>query len=606
LRLERRPMELLFLLVEKRGELVTREEVADRLWGTTVFVDIDQSINTAVRKVRSALRDDPDKPRFIETIVGKGYRFAAPLTVHGGEATGPDTIGLSASREPTPLGNTVPSVAPIEQNRKRPFLLTLLASVALVLAILAFGWLALHVHRARRTAQPAIKSLAVLPFKNLSGDPEQEYVADGMTEALISRLSGIYGLRVISRTSAMSLKDTTLSLPEIANKLQVDAVVEGSVIRQGNRIRVTAQLIRGSSDQHFWSESYDRELSDVLALQSDVAQAIARRIEVTLTGKERERLSAAHTIDPEVYESYLKGHFELYNANSDAGFERSISYFDEAIKKDPKFARAYVGLGNAYVQLGMEKDRAKALSAARKALELDPDLAEAHVLLADVYEEQWRWAEAESEYRRAIELNPNDGDAHAGLAFWFLSHARTEEALAWERRARELDPVSVHGTDVGFVLFCSRRYDEAIREYQNVLALKPDALGSLSQLGMTLTLKGQPEQAVPLLDKAISVSARRPEIIALMIVADAHAGRRADALRLLTELKTRKQLVYVPASAFVIAYVGLGDNEQAFAWLEQAYKERSDLLQLVNVHPLLDRLRNDPRFADLVRRVGLG
>jgi TolB-like protein/DNA-binding winged helix-turn-helix (wHTH) protein/Flp pilus assembly protein TadD len=612
LRLERRPMELLFLLVERHGELVTRKELADRLWGSTVFVDIDQSINTAVRKVRLALRDDPDKPRFVETVVGKGYRFAAAVTVNG-EATASPTTGLSSNRQHVPLSeNTVSAVAPTEHNRKRPFVLKLMAGAVAVLAILTSGWLAIDIHRAGSAAQPAIKSLAVLPLKNLSGDPGQEYLADGMTEALISRLSGIHGLRVISRTSAMRLKDTKLSLPEIAKTLQADAVVEGSVIRQGNRIRVTAQLIRGSSDQHFWSEVYDRELPDVLALQSDVAQAIARKIEVTLTGKERERLAAAHAIAPEVYESYLKGHFEFYNASTDAGFERSIAYFAEAIKKDPSFAPAYVGLGNAYMQLDTalsgalpEKERAEAVSAARTALQLEPDLAEAHVLLADVYEEQWRWAEAETEYRRAIDLNPNDGNAHAALAIWFLSRGRTEEALALMRRGRELDPVSVHGTDVGLVLFCSRRYDDAIREYQNVLAFKPDALGSLSQLGMTLTLTGQPEQAIPLLEKAVSVSARSPDIVAALIVAHAHAGRRSDALRLLAELKRRKQSGYVPAGAFVTAYIGLGDNEEAFEWLERAYKERCGLLQLVKVHPLLDPLRGDPRFADLIRRVGL-
>jgi len=606
-------MELLFLLVEKRGELVTREEVADRLWGTTVFVDVDQSINTAVRKVRLALCDDPDKPRFIETVVGKGYRFAALVMVNGDETASAATE-LSVIREPAPVGqNTMPAAAPTGQNRKRPSVFRLLASVAGVLAILGSGWFAIDVHRARRAAQPAIKSLAVLPLKNLSGDPTQEYLADGMTEALISRLSGIHGLRVISRTSAMRFKDTKLSLPEIAKTLQADAVVEGSVIREGNRVRVTAQLIRGSSDQHFWSEVYDRELADVLALQSDVSQTIARKIEVTLTGKERERLAVVHAIAPEVYESYLKGHFEFYNASTDVGFERSIAYFSEAIKKDPSFAPAYVGLGNAYMQLDTglngappERERAEAVTAARTALQLDPDLAEAHGLLADVYEGQWRWAEAETEYRRAIELNPNDGNAHAGLATWLLARGRTEEALASMRRGRELDPVSIHGTDVGAILLCSRRYDEAIREYQNVLAFKPDARGALSQLGMTLILKGQPEQAIPLLEKAVSVSARSPDIIAALIVADSHAGRRSDALRLLAELKRRKQSGYVPAGAFVIAYIGLGNNEQAFDWLEQAYKERSGLLLLVQVFPLLDPLRGDPRFVDLVHRVGLG
>jgi TolB-like protein/DNA-binding winged helix-turn-helix (wHTH) protein/Tfp pilus assembly protein PilF len=606
-------MELLFLLVEKRGELVTRKEVADRLWGTTVFVDVDQSINTAVRKVRLALRDDPDKPRFIETVVGKGYRFAAPVMVNGDETASAATE-VSVTREPAPVSQSaMPAAAPSGQNRKRPSVFRLLASAAGVLAILGSGWFAIDVHRARSAAQPAIKSLAVLPLKNLSGNPAQEYLADGMTEALISRLSGIHGLRVISRTSAMHFKDTKLSLPEIAKTLQADAVVEGSVIREGNRVRVTAQLIRGSSDQHFWSEVYDRELADVLALQSDVSQAIARKIEVTLTGKERERLAAAHAIAPEVYESYLKGHFEFYNASTDAGFERSIAYFSEAIKKDPSFAPAYVGLGNAYMQLDTglngaspDRERAEAVSAARTALQLDPDLAEAHVLLADVYEGQWRWAEAETEYRRAIELNPNDGDAHAGLATWLLARGRTEEALASMRRGRELDPVSIHGTDVGAILLCSRRYDEAIREYQNVLAFKPDALGALSQLGMALIFKGQPEQAIPLLEKAVSVSARSPGSIAALIVADSRAGRHSDALRLLAELKRRKQSGYVPADAFVTAYIGLGNNEQAFDWLEQAYKERSGLLLLAKVFPLLDPLRGDPRFADLVHRVGLG
>jgi TolB-like protein/DNA-binding winged helix-turn-helix (wHTH) protein len=413
-------MELLFLLVEKRGELVTREEVANRLWGTTVFVDVDQSINTAIRKVRFVLRDDPDKPRFIETVVGKGYRFAAPVAVNGG-TTASTTAELRVTRQPAPQSQTaIRGDAPTKRNRKRS-LLKLLVSAAAVLAILVSGWLAIDVRRTGTASPPAIKSLAVLPLTNLSADPAQEYLANGMTEALISRLSGIHGLRVISRTSAMRLKETKLSLPEIAKTLQVDAVVEGSVIRQGNRIRVTAQLIRGSSDQHFWSEVYDRDMADVLALQSDVAEAIARKTEVTLTGKEIERLASAHAIAPEVYESYLKGHFESYNASTDAGFERSIAYFAEAIKKDPSFAPAYVGLGNAYMQLDTDligappKERAEAESAARKALELGPDLAEAHVLLADVYEGQWRWPEAEAEYRHAIDLNPNDGDAHAVL-----------------------------------------------------------------------------------------------------------------------------------------------------------------------------------------------
>jgi len=326
-------MELLFLLVERRGELVTREEVADRLWGTTVFVDIDQSINTAVRKVRMVLRDDPDKPHFIETVVGKGYRFAAPVAVNG-EATVSATAGLPALPQPAQAGQSAAiAAAPAQRMHRRPPVVMLLTGIGAVLAIFASGWVAIHVRNTGSSTHPGIKSLVVLPLKNLSGDPAQEYLADGMTEALVSRLSSIHDLRVISRTSSMRLKNSNLSVPEIANALQVDVVVEGSVIREGNRIRVTAQLIRGTTDEHFWSETYDRELPDVLALQSDVAQAIARKVEVTVTGKEEQRLTASHTVLPEAYESYLKGRSSLSNNNTKAGIEERIRYFEEAIAK---------------------------------------------------------------------------------------------------------------------------------------------------------------------------------------------------------------------------------------------------------------------------------
>jgi TolB-like protein/DNA-binding winged helix-turn-helix (wHTH) protein len=289
-------MDLLFLLVEKRGELVTREEVADRLWGTTVFVDIDQSINTAIRKVRIALHDDPERPRFVETVVGKGYRFAAPVVVNG-EGTVSAKAGLPGTPQAAQAGESAAIAAvPAQRMHRRPPVLMLLAGLGAVLAILASGWIAIHVRNTGSSAHSGIKSLVVLPLKNLSGDPGQEYLADGMTEALVSRLSGIHDLRVISRTSSMRLKNSDLSVPEIAKALQVDVVVEGSVIREGNRIRVTAQLIRGTTDEHFWSETYDRELPDVLALQSDVAQAIARKVEVTVSGKEEQRLAASHTV----------------------------------------------------------------------------------------------------------------------------------------------------------------------------------------------------------------------------------------------------------------------------------------------------------------------
>ncbi len=479
-----------------------------------------------------------------------------------------------------------------------------------VLALLALTFL---MTRSPRTAatQPKITSLAVLPFKNLSGDPTQEYLADGMTEAIIGRLSSIHDLRVISRTSAMHFKDTQLSVPEIARALQVDALVEGSVIRDGSRIRVTAQLIRGATDAHFWSETYDRELRGALALQSEVAQSIARKVEVTVTGQEHSRLTAVRSVSPEVYESYLKGVFALDKSNK-AGLEEGIGRFEEAIRRDPTFAPAYVGLAAADTELSTvfmggrpAEFRPKVEIAARKALELDPELAEAHVLLANIEKNQWQWAEAEAEFRRALDLNPNDAVAQNGFADWLLSQGRPEEALAWARRAREHDPLAVSGVKIGWILFQSHRYEEAIHELRSVLAVFPDHTGALWFLGFALIANGQAEEAIPVLEKALSVSDRSAGVMGILIRAYAHAGRRADALRLLEELKRRQKTSYVPTAAFVNAYLGLDDKEQAFVWFEKAYQEKSNILQFLKVHPFFDPVRKDPRFVDLVRRVGL-
>jgi TolB-like protein/Tfp pilus assembly protein PilF len=467
--------------------------------------------------------------------------------------------------------------------------------------------------RTENAARPKIRSLAVLPLKNLSGDPAQDYFADGMTDALIGRLARIHDLRVISRTSVMRFKNPQMSVPEIAGILRVDAVVEGSVMRDGNRIRVTAQLIRGATDEHFWSETYDREMQDVLTLQSELAQSIAEKVEVTVTGGDQKRLTAVRSVAPEVYENYLKGRFAFDQGNSRAGVEESIGYFETAIKSDPTFAPAYVGLANASSELGTifigaspEETRAKAMDAARKAVELDPDLSEAHAVLAELQMQQWHWADAEIEYRRALELNPNDADAHEGLASWLLSQGRTDEALSWAQRGRELDPLSVSGTDVGWILFQAHRYDEALHELHSQLSVQPDDPGTLWYLGFALIANNQAEDAIPVLEKAASVSNRSPGVIGVLIRAYAHAGRRNDALRLLAELKRRRRAGYVPAGAFVNAYLGLGENDEAFMWLEQAYKEQSNILLFVKVHPYFDPLRGDPRFEDLIRRVGLG
>jgi TolB-like protein/tetratricopeptide (TPR) repeat protein len=499
-------------------------------------------------------------------------------------------------------------VRPTGTSRARRWLV--LGGVA-VLALLAVVYLGTR-SRGGDTTPGKINSLAVLPLKNLSGDSTQDYLADGMTEALIGRLSGIHNLRVISRTSVMRFKDTQLSVPEIAKTLRVDAIVEGSVIREGGRIRVHAQLIRGTTDEHFWSETYDRDLGDALSLESEVAQSIAGKVEVTATGEEHSRLTAARPISPAVYESYLKGRFALDKTNTKADIEESRAYFEEAIKRDPTFGPAYVGLASAYLELSKpfvgvppQDVRPKIMSAVRRALELDPQSDKAHVLLAEMQLAQWQWDEAEAEYKRALELNPNGADAHKGLAHWLLSQGRAEEALAWAQRGRELDPLVVSGLDIGWILFNARRYDEATRELRSVLAVAPDNAFALWFLGFVFIANHQPNAAIPLLEKAVLVSHRSPGIIGGLVSAYAHAGRRADALRLLAELKKRKQTGLVPAAAFVNAYLGLGEYDQAFSWLEQGYKEQSQILLMLKVHPFFDPIRGDPRFADLVRRVGL-
>ena len=603
--LEKLPMELLILLVERRGNLVSREEITARLWGKGVFLVVDRSINTAVNKVRVALRDDPEKPRFVETVVGKGYRFAAPVTCNG--ASSAQALPLSV---PVQL---VPSPALVSTEKKSASMrLRLLLGGVAVLALVTFALVLSRGGGGKDGRLPAIKSLAVLPLKNLSGDATQEYLADGMTEELIGRLAGIRNLRIISRTSVMHFKDTQLSVREIAKTLGVDAVVEGSVIRERNRIRVHAQLIRGATDEHLWSETYDRDLRDVLGLQSDVAQAIARKVEVTVSGADHNRLAAVHPISPEVYEDYLRGRFALAKSNSRTNAEESIAYFNKAIRKDPTFAPSYMSLANAYSILGTvfiggvaTEERPKAIAAARKALEFDPELVEAHVLLGNLAQQQWQWADAEAAYRRALELNPNNAEAHSAFAFWLVSQGRTEEAVTSCRRARELDPLAVSGSDLAWMLFYARRYGDAEQELRSVLAVTPDDAFALWILGFALIANHHPEEAVPMLEKGVAASDRSPAIVGLLVHAYARAGRRADALHLLEELKQRKKTGYVPAAAFVKAYLGLGEYDRAFFWLEEAYKEQSNLLQFLKVHPIFDPIRDDPRFVDLVRRVGL-
>jgi TolB-like protein/DNA-binding winged helix-turn-helix (wHTH) protein/tetratricopeptide (TPR) repeat protein len=665
LKLQGQPFQVLAMLLARSGDLVTREEIRSRLWPQDTFIDFDNGLNAAVRRLREALNDNAETPRFVETLPRRGYRFIAPvekvsveetvqsetglvtnpsLAINGRTETGAspsekaassvenqvpdaDSRGESVSAKPgaavvepevfstatSEPGASIPQQLVLQRavEAHAPKRFKVLLAAILTLAVVAVAFVAYQIARTQ-PKQPAIRSLAVLPLQNLSGDPAQQYLADGITEELIGRLSAIRNLRVISRTSVMRFKNTQLSVPEIARILGVDAVVEGSVMREGSRIRVHAQLIRAASDEHFWSESYDRELRDVLAMDADVAQSVARKVEVTITGEEHERLAAVHPVSPEVYENYLKGKFASDRGNKKSDLEESITYFSQAIRKDPTFAPAYLGLASAYWDLGSvfmggvaEQERPRAVLAAQKALELDPDLAEAHVLMALIAETQWHWAEAESEYHRALDLRPNDATAYSGLAWWLDCQGRTEEAVTMRRHARELDPLAVSGADLGWDLLFARRYGQAIQELHGVTAVKPEDAFARWILGFVLIANHDPQGAIPELEKGISLSNRSSGVVGLLVNAYAQAGRRRDALRLLDELRRRRQTEYVPAAAFVFAYLGLGNYDQAFVWLEQAYKEQSYALQTLKVLPLFDPIRSDPRFIDLLHRVGL-
>jgi TolB-like protein len=535
--------------------------------------------------------------RLQHSKLGSLYAFAAELDA------------WRIAREPGPSGAAPRQTLALSLGARR----TWIAAAFLTAALLTGArWMWPDRSADRPASAARIRSIAVLPLANFSGDPQQEYFADGMTEALITRLSSIPGLRVISRTSVMRFKNTARPAAEIAKALNVDGLVEGSVTRSGARVRITATLIRGETDTNLWSGGFDREVRDVLALQSDVAQAIAQQVEASLSREQRTRLAATRTVAPEVYETYLRARFHL-NKNTRATGEEAVRLFQAALAKDPTFAPAYVGLAEAYNSLGSffigglspAEALPKALAAARKAVELDPELPGGHAQLAYVAQREWRWAEAEAGYGRAIRLNPNDSSAHLRLGDLLVCLGRFDEAVASGRRAWDMDPLSLdRGTDFGLILLFARRYDDAVRELRGIVALEPDNSPALWYLGIGFIQLSRFDEAIDVLERSVSRE-RHPGPLGTLAIGYARAGRRADARRVLDELIRRAETTYVPPAAFVTTHIGLGDVDGAFRWLERAYTERSNIMRGLKVNPSLDPLRGDPRFADLLRRVGL-
>ena len=488
------------------------------------------------------------------------------------------------------------------------FVAGIVTTVALGAAVVL--WPRRAVERPAVTAP--IQTIAVLPIANFSGDPQQEYFADGMTDALIARLSTVPGFLVISRTSVMQFKQTQRRVPEIAKTLNVQGIVEGSVTRSEGRVRVTVKLIRAATDTTLWADVFERDSHDVLGLQSDVAQAIARQVETSLSQEDIARLAATRPVAPEAFESYLKGSF-LLQKDSGPSSEEALRLFEASIALDPTFAPAHLGLARAYESLGTYfigersplETRPKSVAAAKEALRLDRDSSGGHTLVARADQREFRWTDAEAGYRRAIRLNPSDSDAHAQLADLLVCLGRFDEAIATARRSRNMDPLSLsRGLNLGMVLYFARRHDDSIRELRALRAVHPDDPRLLWYLGDSLMEVSHVGEAVELLERSVA-RARLPGPLGFLAVAYGRAGRRQDAERIVDELTSRARKSYVPPAAFVAAYTGVGDVDRAFAALEQAYEERSNLVRSLKVLPILDPLRPDPRFGDLLRRTGL-
>ncbi len=466
--------------------------------------------------------------------------------------------------------------------------------------------------RRRTKASGPIRSLAVLPLENLSGDPAQEYFADGMTEALIARLAKIGTLRVISRTSAMLYKGARKPLPEIARELKVDAVVEGSVLRSGGQVRITAQLIRATTDEHLWAETYDRDLRDVLALQSEVARAIAQEIQVKLTPKEEASLAHCRTVDPAAYEAYLRG-LHSWNKRTESGLRQGIEYFQLAIEKDPTYARAYAGMADCYSVLGWmgmlppKESFGRSKAAAVKALELEKDLAEAHCSLAYArHHYDWDWADAEKEFRRSLELNPGYATAHHWHALLHVSLGKPQGAVAEMEKAEALDPLApIINSAMGFVLYMTRQYDRGILELLKTLEGHPKFWIRNNWIGLISAQQGRYPEALAECSRAVELSERLPLTEASLGYIQALSGDREGAMRTLERLEESAKRRYVMPYGMAIVHAGLGNQGLAFEWLEKAFQERGNLLCYLSADPAFDSLRSDPRFLDLQKRVGL-
>jgi TolB-like protein/DNA-binding winged helix-turn-helix (wHTH) protein/Flp pilus assembly protein TadD len=608
IRLQEQPFQVLAMLLEKPGNVVTREELGKKLWSQTV-VDFDHGINKAINKIREALGDSAENPRFVETVGRRGYRFLAdvtPIDTAADTQPGPATEGLVP-----PTDSHGGELADAGMSPKRPYRFHAWTGFGFGLALVLAASLSWILY-SQSQSSPKIRSLAVLPLESLSGDASQDYFADGMTDALIADLGQISALRVISRTSVMTYKRVRKSLPEIARELNVEAVVEGTVLRAGERVRITAQLIQVPDEKHLWAQSYEGDLQDTLALQNSVARAIAEQIQITLNPQEEAALKKLKTVNPEAYEAYLKGRY-FWNKRTKEGLVKAIDYFHHAIDTDPDYARAYSGLADSYALSGdweygilsPQDAFPRAKAAATKALALDDNLSEAHTSLAfiqDLYD--WGWASAEKEYKRALALNPGYATAHQWYASHLMVMGRNGEAIAELKKAESLDPLSlIISADLADVLCVAHFLDESVQQSQKAIEMDPHFAVAHYLLGQALEQKHKHDEAIAEFRRAIELSGGNTTFESNLAHAYAVSGRKQEAMKIVKDLENRQSQNSSTDASIALIYVGLGDNDRAMIWLNKAYRARFN--PSILMRPVFDPLRSNPRFQDLLHRIGL-
>jgi TolB-like protein/DNA-binding winged helix-turn-helix (wHTH) protein/Tfp pilus assembly protein PilF len=598
IKLQQQPYQVLALLIERPGKLVSREELRKRLWPNDTFVDFDHGVNIAINKLRDALGDSPEKPRFIETLPRRGYRFIAPVDA-------PKT-----SRDGESPAEVASSPAARAGTGSIPWRRALLAAILALSFVIVF--LSIVRYRRGRIAETHIGSLAVLPLENLSRDPAQAYFADGMTDELITSLAKLQTLKVISRSSVMRYKGTSRPLPEIARELNVDGIIEGTVLRSGNHVRITVQLIHAASDQHLWAETYEGNVEDVLRLQDGVARAVAAEIRFKLKPEAESRLTKSPSVNPAAYEAYLRGRYHFYDRWTKEGFLAARHYFEEAIASDPQYAPAYAGLADYYTlggftgqPLANREAMPKAKELAAKALRLDDGSAEAHIAMANVlFRYDWNWAEAEKEFKRGIELNRNAPSSYSYYAMYLGVLGRHDEAIAAMERAIELDPFSAPMySELGVVLQWAGRDDEAAEQELKAIALDPFFPQAHLILARAYEQLGRYDEAIVEHLETDNLDGIDPSAVAGFKRAYMRAGIEGYRRERLEWEKQRAR--NGKANYIAVLSAQLGDTDAAFQWLEKAYQERLLTMPNIKVAPGLHSLHEDARFADLVRRVGL-